>query len=334
MKKRLFKRVFIVLVLLISTISLFGCNKTNKKIENFPEYVANLESYKLTGKLYSMFPTGTKESLITVYYQKPDNYRVELDNSTNGDKQIILKNTNGVYILVPSLNKSFQIKSGWPINSSYPYLLQSISKDFVNDEDKLITEENNNVVVEMDVKMFENAGLSKQKVLFSKETKLPTEIQVFDEQQNLVSRFVFLNFEENIDLENDLFEKEPTMTSSVETYSQLEYTRVNTYPTYYPTNTELKDEKIIRSGEVKTVIMNYHGDIAYTIVEEYVFKNDLEKTDYVDGDIYILGDSVAVVNKTNLTFVSGGIEYFIASNNLSILEMARMGNSLLNGEEK
>ena len=49
MKKRLFKRVFIVLVLLISTISLFGCNKTNKKIENFPEYVANLESYKLIG---------------------------------------------------------------------------------------------------------------------------------------------------------------------------------------------------------------------------------------------------------------------------------------------
>ena len=182
--------------------------------------------------------------------------------------------------------------------------------------------------------MFENAGLSKQKVLFSKETKLPTEVQAFDEQQNLVSRFVFLNFEENIDLENDLFEKEPTMTSTVETYSQLEYTRVNTYPTYYPTNTELKDEKIMRSGEVKTVIMNYHGDIAYTIVEEYVFKNDLEKTDYVDGDIYILGDSVAVVNKTNLTFVSGGIEYFIASNNLSILEMARMGNSLLNGEEK
>lgn len=334
MKNRLFKRLLLTFILFVSVLTVWGCNKPGKKVDDFPEYVSNLDSYKLSGKLYSMFPTGTKESLITVYYQKPDNYRVELDNSTNGDKQIILKNTEGVYILVPSLNKSFKIKSGWPINSSYPYLLQSISKDFVNDEDKVITEDDKNINVEMDVKMFENAAPSKQKVVFSKGSKLPTEVQVYDEKQNLVSRFVFLNFEENVKLEDDLFQKDPTMTSSVEIYSQLEYVRVNTYPTYYPINTELKEEKTIREGTIKTVIMNYHGDVAYTIVEEFVFKNELEKIDYVDGDIYVTGDSVAVVNSNNITFVSGGIEYYIASNNLSILEMARMGNSLLNTDEK
>ena len=332
--QKIIKRVLICSILIVSIFIISGCNKGTKSVEDFPELVSELESYKVSGKLYSMFPTGTKESLITVYYQKPDKYRVEIDNSTNGDKQIILKNNEGVFVLVPALNKSFKIKSAWPINSSYPYLLQSLSKDFVNDENKTIKEENNNIVVEMNTKMFENSAVTKQKVLFSKDTKLPTEVQVFDEKQNLVSRFVFLNFEENIEIKEDLFQKDPTMTSNYETYSDLEYQRVNTYPTYYPTNTELKDEKVLRKDEVKTVIMNYHGEVCYTIVEQYVFKNEQEKTDYVDGDIYILGDSVAVVNSNNITFISGGIEYYIASNELSVLEMAKMGNSLINSADK
>ena len=31
-------------------------------------------------------------------------------------------------------NKNFKIKSTWPTNASYPYLLQSLAKDIANDE--------------------------------------------------------------------------------------------------------------------------------------------------------------------------------------------------------
>ena len=137
--------LFIFLLFMIFTIT--GCKNSTKKLEEFPEIVNKLENYKVTGKLYSVFPTGTKESLITVYYQKPNMYRVEIDNSTNGDKQIILKNNNDVYVLLPSVNKSFKLKSGWPINSSYPYLLESLAKDYVNDDNTIITKEDNTTTV-------------------------------------------------------------------------------------------------------------------------------------------------------------------------------------------
>ena len=90
------KKQIIIIFLLMCILMITGCKNSEKKIEEFPEIVNKLNSYKVTGKLYSVFPTGTKESLITVYYQKPEMYRVDIDNSSNGDKQIILKNNNDV----------------------------------------------------------------------------------------------------------------------------------------------------------------------------------------------------------------------------------------------
>ncbi|MBR2892091.1 MAG: outer membrane lipoprotein carrier protein LolA [Bacilli bacterium] len=323
------KKIIKILLVFILVFCLASCNKTPKKVESFPEYVSKLESYKLTGKLYSMFPTGTKESLITVYYQKPNFYRVEIDNQTNGDKQIILKNNEGVFVLVPSVNKSFKLKSGWPINSSYPYLLESLSKDFVNDEDKVITKGDNETTIEMDVKMFENAQMTKQKVIFDNNKSTPKEVQIFDDKQNLVTRFVIVNFEEDPKFEIDMFNKSQTMTSYFETYSQIEYNRSTTYPTYYPNNTKLVDELKLTDDNLTKVIMTYSGEYNYTIVEQFIIPSELETTDYLDGDIYVIGDYVGIVNDNNITFVSLGIEYYIASNDVTTLEMFKMGNSLI-----
>lgn len=332
--KKIFKIGLLFTVLLVTVFTIYACGANQKKVEDFPELVNKLDSYKVTGKLYSMFPTGTKESLVTVYYQKPDNYRVEIDNSSNGDKQIILKNTDGVYVLIPAVNKSFKIKSAWPINSSYPYLLQSLSKDYINDTDKLITKDDETTTIEMDIKMFENANPSTQKVIFKNATGYPNEVQVFDEKKNLVSRFVFLNIEENPTFEAELFQKEPTMTSCYETYSQIEYNRQSTYPTYYPDATKLKEEKTIKNANEKTVIMKYTGDVTYTIVEKYVYSKELEKTNFLDGDLYVMGEYVTIVNNNNITFLTQGMEYYIASNDLEVLEMIKMGNSLINDYEK
>lgn len=330
----MFKKQILLILLMFSILLITGCKDSPKKIRDFPEIVNGFESYKVTGKLYSMFPTGTKESLITVYYQKPEKYRVEIDNSTSGDKQIILKNNEDVYVLLPSVNKSFKLRSGWPINSSYPYLLQSISKDYVNDDSKIITKEESTTNVEMKTKMFDNASVSKEKVVFNNDTGLPQEVQVFDDMNNLVSRFVYLKIEENPKLDETLFIKNETMTSSFETYSDIEYHREKTYPTYYPQNTTLSEEKVSVTNNERTYIMTFAGTTNYTIIEQEVIKKDLETTDYLDGDIYILGDAVAILNNSIITFFQSGMEYTVASNELHTLEMLKMAYSLIVYQEK
>jgi hypothetical protein len=57
-------------------------------------------------------------------------------------------------------------------------------------------------------------------------------------------------------------------------------------------------------------------------------------TSFVDGDIYIMGGTVALINNNTVFFGEQGVEYTIASNNMHVLEMIKMGDSLLVGNEK
>ena len=71
------KKIFLLMMILLTTL-LVSCKKNTNIVETFPEKITNLTSYKLVGKLETMFPTGTKECEVTAYYQKPDLYRVEI----------------------------------------------------------------------------------------------------------------------------------------------------------------------------------------------------------------------------------------------------------------
>lgn len=312
-----------------------SCKKGERVVQDFPTVVTNLESYKVTGKLYSMFPSGTKECVVTVYYQKPDFYRVEVDNAVLSDKQIVMKNEEGVHILVPSVNKTFKVKSSWPFNSSYPYLLQSLSKDMLSDENKVTILGEETSTVEIKAKVFENALPSTQKIVFNNKTGYPNEVLVYDENANLLTKFVFENIEINKELDKDLFNVEKTLTSMREYYHDIveTYVRTITYPTYYPEGVKLKEE-LINNKTAKTAIMKYEGETSFTIIEQYLMDSSTVVTSFVDGDIYIMGGTIALINNNTVFFGEQGVEYTIASNNMHVIEMIKMGDSLLVGSEK
>ena len=124
------------------------------------------------------------------------------------------------------------------------------------------------------------------------------------------------------------------MTSTFDTYSSIEYQREKTYPTYYPVNTQLKNEKTVVNGKERTHIMTYSGDVGYTIIEQEVIKQDQERTTFLDGDIYVLGDSVAIVNNNIITFFQSGMEYTVASTQVQHIELLKMAYSLIVYQEK
>ena len=50
-----------------------------------------------------MFPSGNKECEVVAYYKSPNLYRVELKNVGNNEPQIMIKNQDGIYVLLPSV---------------------------------------------------------------------------------------------------------------------------------------------------------------------------------------------------------------------------------------
>ena len=129
--------------------------------------------YKKGGILYK-YDAATASKDWTVFNRGKWTFGTDGISVENNDKQIILKKSEDVYVLVPSVNKSFKIKSSWPTNASYPYLLQSLAKDSANDKDLITSETDTTYTIQTKIKMHADADAVNQKIIFSKETSLPS----------------------------------------------------------------------------------------------------------------------------------------------------------------
>ena len=102
-------------ILLISMILLVICGckstKSTNVIEKFQNKIADSKSYYMSGTMQIIGDEDTFNYDIETVYLKDNNYKVRLVNQVNNHEQIILRNNEGVYVITPSLNKSFKFQS-------------------------------------------------------------------------------------------------------------------------------------------------------------------------------------------------------------------------------
>ena len=167
MKKRI---VFLLLFILLIT----GCGKYNENdiISDLDKKVN--DNYYLEGNLEIVNNDEVYNYKIDSSYQEKDNYKVTLLNKSNNHEQIILKNSDGVFVVTPKLNKSFKFQSDWPYNNSQIYLLQSVVNDIKNDDQREFKEEDKYYIFTTDVNYPNNKKLVKQQVIIDKDLNIKT----------------------------------------------------------------------------------------------------------------------------------------------------------------
>ena len=117
-----------LIFLLVLCLFLVGCgkNKSSNVKKDLIDNINNLKAYNLNGKLEVVNNDDVFNYDVLVNYKDKDFYRVSLKNASNNHEQIILRNDDGVYVVTPSLNKSFKFQSDWPNNNSQIYLIGSL----------------------------------------------------------------------------------------------------------------------------------------------------------------------------------------------------------------
>ena len=209
------KKIFLSLSF-ICLILLTGCGKQNEKevLKEFQNKVTDADSYYLTGKMELVNNEDVFNYNISVSYKKDDYYKIELVNAVNDHKQIILRNDEGVYIVTPSLNKSFKFQSDWPYNNSQVYLLSSLLDDINNDENRTFKVEGDDYVFTSSVNYPNNEKFVNQKIYFGKDY-LPTKVEVMDADSNVQIKMVF----DKIDLKTEFNDTYFDLNSILDTNS-------------------------------------------------------------------------------------------------------------------
>ena len=326
------KKILSFILLFVFAILLSGCTKTDKKtvLNKLSKKVNNTKGYQLDASMELINNEDSYKYDVIVSYKKKDNYRVSLRNKTNNHEQIILKNKDGVYVLTPSLNKSFKFQSKWPYNSSQSYLLQSVVNDMKTDSKLTMKKNNKGYIFTSKVNYKNNPNLTYQEVVFDNNFNIKSVI-VYDKDKNPNIKVKFKDVDMNAKFKNNYFVLEENM----ETLKEKEETTKNTanldeaiYPMYLPSGTYLDNEKTVSLDKGSRIILTFAGEKPFMLVEEAAIKEDEMSVVPTSGDLDIFTDGIAVVSDSSVSWVSDNVEYYLVSSDLSKAELLSVAKSV------
>lgn len=332
MKKYLF------LFLFVGCLFLVGCGKNNKSIkDDLIKKINNLKSYQIEGKLEVVNNDDVFNYDVMVSYKDKDYYRVSLKNIANNHEQIILRNDDGVYVVTPSLNKSFKFQSDWPYNNSQAYLLKSIVKDI--ESDKNIDEKQNeeNTIIISKVNFPNNPKLIKQKVTVDSDLMIK-KVEILNSDNISLMTFTInkVNYkpmfdESYFEINSIINTSESSDKETVDNSQKTSTIDDIIYPLYIPTGTTLTGEEKVTKTDGERVILTFGGDKPFTLVEETVAPLSEFTVIPTYGEPYLLIDTVASLSNNSINWVSNGIEYYIVSdvmNQNELIEVAKSVNKV------
>ncbi len=327
---------------------LTGCGKKSSEdlISKFKKNVNNSKSYVLKGNMEILSNEETFTYSLEVNYLKDDFYKVTLVNQTNNHEQIILKNKDGVYVVTPSLNKSFKFQSNWPTTSSQVYILSSLIKDIENDKSASFESKDKGYVLKTTVNYPNNPELTYQKIYFDKDMNLESiEVYNSDDIVNIKAVFTSINLKANLKEEdfaledlintddkdclgdncpNKKCENEECDTKSSNIIDDI------IYPLYIPNETYLSNSEKVDTDDGNRVILTFAGNKNFVLIEEVANTSPEFEIIPVYGEPVMLSDTIAAKSANSIYWTSDNVSYYLTSNDLSSSEMVTIAESLGN----
>lgn len=339
------KRLFRIGIILLAMLFLAACGEKTMDdiLKSLETNIEELTSYQTHAQM--RMNTGEQEQTyeIEVAYQAESYYRVLLENEQDEEgSQIILKNDEGVFVLTPALNKSFQFQSDWPANNSQPYLYHSLISDIFNDEEAVFTKTDDYYVFETKTNYQNNNTLPFQEIYLEKDNLTPVLVKVLDQEKNPVVEVEFTSFETGVEFEENFFEIEHNMTSGVisSPVATNDGERVEEFSVLYPN--EVLGSELVEKSEFETenglrVVLTYQGNKDFTIVQERhevtPVSTAVTRPEVVNGEPVSLGFTIGAQTDQSVLWSHQGIDYYLAGEELTPEEMVQVASSMIDQAE-
>ena len=201
-----------ILIILSMFLFLCGCSKSSEEnvVKKFQDKIKKSNTYVLKGNMSIVSNEDTFNYSVEASKSKDDYYKVRLVNKTNDHEQIILKNSEGVYVVTPDLNKSFKFQSDWPNNGSQSYLLDVLVNDVMND-DQVHIEKGDNTIIQVRVNYPNNKTLYSEKIYLDKDYSVK-KVEVLDQDGNVKITLEVTSIDYKPNFDKDYFDLDALVT--------------------------------------------------------------------------------------------------------------------------
>src|SRR5574344_309114 len=317
-----------IILCMFLVILLVGCSKKDEKgvLKELEKNIDSSNSYSLTGVLEMQNNETTYTYDVEVSYDKENKFRVSLKNTTNDHQQIILRNEEGVYVITPSLNKSFKFQSESPYNNSQAYLLQTILKDIKTDEERSFKTTDEGYLFTTSVNYSNNKDLVEQKIYVDKNYKI-TKVEVYDKNGIAQIKMSFDKIDFKSKYGNNYFALESNTLKTSNSKTTLKIDDI-IYPMYLPINTTLTAQNKVSKENGERVILTFEGDSPFTFIQETISIPEEPEIIVMNGEPMFLYDTVVALTDKSVNWISDGIEYYLVSDSLEEIELIKIAASI------
>ena len=201
------KKKLLFLIMIIGVFAISGCGKNSESdvIKDLTKKINDSKAYYVDGTLEIVNNEDVYTYNVNVSYKEKDNYKVSLVNTVNNHEQIILRNSDGVYVVTPRINKSFKFQSDWPYNNSQVYLLGPLLDDITNDANRTFEKVNDGSKIIVAANYPNNSKLVKQEILLDKSNNIK-KVTVFDNNGTAQITMKFNKIDLNIKFNDNYFD--------------------------------------------------------------------------------------------------------------------------------
>lgn len=329
------KNWFLLLAGLLVVLALSACGSKTQEdvVKDLDKKLEDVKGYKAEAKMTLQMGTDPQTYEIEVWHKDPDFYRVNLKNAQKEQSQMILRNNDGVFVLTPALNKSFRFQSDWPQNSSQAYLYESLVKDIMEDKEAKFSATKDHYLFETKTRYQNNQMLPVQEIKLKKSDLSPVSVKVMDPDKNALVTVEFSNVKFNASFDKKDFDMQKNMTGAqleVPVMAEVEDQEFTVkYPQMDMADVKLVDEQEMKTEDGKLVVLTYDGEKSFTLVQEKaaVMPTSSVVTS-VKGEPVDLGFTIGALSDNTISWTYQGVDYMIASNDLSPEEMSDIARSV------
>lgn len=320
------KKKLLFLIMIIGVFAISGCGKNSESdvIKDLTKKINDSKAYYVDGTLEIVNNEDVYTYNVNVSYKEKDNYKVSLVNTVNNYEQIILRNSDGVYVVTPRINKSFKFQSDWPYNNSQVYLLGPLLDDITNDANRTFEKVDDGSKIIVAANYPNNSKLVKQEILLDKSNNIK-KVTVFDNNGtaqitmkfnkiDLNSKFNdnYFDLKQIIDIkedntdnttnrENNSDENKNTTDNKVEDNSTAENNNTNVNENNNTNENKNEDKKSSETKQTSSI-----EDVIYPMyIPANTYLSNKEKVSKDDGERLILtfdGDNPFMLIEETVTY--------------------------------
>ncbi|WP_150265576.1 LolA family protein [Paenibacillus tepidiphilus] len=354
------RRITWVLAIIMSVaLIMTGCGKKDAAsvVKDLNDISDKLESkqgaYQGAGTMTLYTGEQPQEYKVDVSYKNPAYYRISLTSVQKDVTQIVLRNDDGVFVLTPSLGKSFRFQSDWPDDQGQVYLYQTLLRGIISDQNRQFVEDGDNYVFEVAAN-YQSSALVRQKIWLGKKDYQPKQVQVSDSEAKVVVDVKFDTFSFDPEFTKDSFDMQRNMTGGSASESTVAEVDENgnplpatengeaadepaaaepgdfgiIEPEYVPAGVEFKDSHKIENSKDHSVLIRYDGIYQYTIIESRPLDRTVSLAPQTVVDMGFAVGMLSGEEQQTLTWMSDGVEFRITSANLPLDEMMQIAASM------